>query len=247
MKQRERLRAFTLLKLRGRCCAFTLLSARDRSSFQSLSSDRRPEFIRRGGTSKKREPRAFTLKQRERSRAFTLLELLVVIAISAVLMVLVAPAFTKIKTGNDITTAAYTMTGALEQGRNYAKANNTYVWVGFYEEDMTATAPTTAPPPYPGKGRVLVASVFSTDGTKIYDDSDPIASLPPTRIKPLGKLVKIEGIHITDIGAPASPGSSPDTLDGRPDWPYTLSGNWLFARHAEASANGTKGMSDMAG
>jgi prepilin-type N-terminal cleavage/methylation domain-containing protein len=181
--------------------------------------------------------------QRERVRAFTLLELLVVIAIIAILMVLVAPAFTKIKTGNDITTAAYTITGALEQGRNYAMANNTYVWVGFYEEDMTATVPTTATPPYSGKGRVLIATVFSTDGTKIYDDSDPIAPLPPTRIKPLGKLVKIEGIHITDIGAPASPGSSPDTLDGRPDWPYTYAAGIAadhFNRISSDSADTTR-------
>ena len=156
---------------------------------------------------------------------FTLLELLVVIAIIAILMVLIAPAFTNIKSGNDITTAAYTISGTLEQARNYAMANNTYVWVGFYEENTTATAPTTSTPPYSGKGRVLIAAVYSTDGTKIYEDTDAIAQLPASRIKQLGKLIKIEGIHLTDIGAPPSPTPSPapsaDSLDGRPDWPYT--------------------------
>jgi prepilin-type N-terminal cleavage/methylation domain-containing protein len=156
---------------------------------------------------------------------FTLLELLVVIAIIAILFVLVAPAFTNIKTGNDITTASYTITGALEQARNYAMANNTYVWVGFYEEDTTATTPTTATPPYSGKGRVLTATVYSADGTKIYDDTDPIAQLPTARIKQLGRLIRIEGIHLADVGAPPSPtpspAPSPDTLDGRPDCPYT--------------------------
>lgn len=166
-----------------------------------------------------RRPRA------TRSSGFTLLELLVVMGIIAVLVVLVAPAFTNIKAGNDITAAAYTISGVLEQGRNYAMANNTYVWVGFYEEDMTATAPTNSAPPYTGKGRILIASVFSTDGTKIYEDLDPVAQLPANRIKQLGKLIKIEGIHVTDIGAPPTrtPSSLPstDTLDSRPDWPYT--------------------------
>jgi len=140
-------------------------------------------------------------------------------------MVLVAPTFTKLKWANDLTAAAYTIAGALEQGRNYAMANNTCVWIGFYEENMTATSPTQTTPPYPGKGRVLVATVFSTDGTKIYEDADPMAQLLPNRIKQLGKLIKLEGIHITDIGAPASAAPSPkpsaDSLDGRPDWPYT--------------------------
>jgi prepilin-type N-terminal cleavage/methylation domain-containing protein len=190
---------------------------------------------------------AFRISRFAFREGFTLLELLVVIAIVATLMVLVAPAFTKIKTGNDITSAAYTITGALEQGRNYAIANNTYVWVGFYEEDMTATVPTTATPPYSGKGRVLIATVFSTDGTKIYDDSDPIAPLPPTRIKQFGKLVRIEGAHITDIGAPPSPtrspAPSPETLDGRPDWPYTYAAGIAadhFNRISSDSADTTR-------
>jgi prepilin-type N-terminal cleavage/methylation domain-containing protein len=179
--------------------------------------------------------------------AFTLLELLIVIAIIAILLVAVVPAFTTIKRGNDITTAAYTISSVLEQGRNYAMANNTYVWVGFYEEDATATAPTSAAPPYPGKGRLLMASVYSTDGTKIYNDSDPVAQLPSTRIKQLGKLVKIEGVHITDIGAPPSPTPSPapsaDSLDVRPDWPYTYAAGIAadhFNRISSDSADTTR-------
>jgi len=157
--------------------------------------------------------------------AFTLIELLVVMGIIAVLLVLIAPAFTTMRTGNDLTTSARMITTALEEARNYAMANDTYVWVGFYEEDSTTTTPTAATPPYVGNGRVLVATVFSTDGTKIYEDSDPVAQLPTNRIKQLGKLIRIEGIHVTDIGAPSSPAQSPlpssDTLDSRPDSPYT--------------------------
>jgi len=67
---------------------------------------------------------------------FTLLELLIVIAIIAILLVLLAPAFTTIKSGTDVTSAAYTIKGALDTARTYAKANNTYTWVGFFEEDI---------------------------------------------------------------------------------------------------------------
>jgi prepilin-type N-terminal cleavage/methylation domain-containing protein len=58
--------------------------------------------------------------------AFTLIELVVVIGIIVVLTVLVAPAFTNIKRATDITSAAYTIKGVLEQARNYALINNTY-------------------------------------------------------------------------------------------------------------------------
>ena len=50
-------------------------------------------------------------------RAFTLLELLVVIGIIAVLLVLLAPAFTTIKSAGDVTSAAYTIKGALDTAR----------------------------------------------------------------------------------------------------------------------------------
>src|SRR5438046_10251615 len=73
--------------------------------------------------------KAFGVAQQR--RAFTLLEMLVVMGIIAILMVLVAPAFTTIKGGTDVTSAAYTIKGVLDTARTYAKANNTYTWVGF--------------------------------------------------------------------------------------------------------------------
>src|SRR5438128_1122631 len=90
-------------------------------------------------------PSAFTLpKSRVRPSAFTLVEMLVVIAIIALLMVLVAPAFTSLKGAGDVTNAAYTIKGVLEQARTTAMASNTYSWVGFYEED--ASVPSANPP-----------------------------------------------------------------------------------------------------
>src|SRR5256714_5450857 len=104
--------------------------------------------------------------QRERASAFTLLELLIVIAIIALLMVLIAPAFTYIKGGTDVTSAAYTIKGVLDTARTYAKTNNTYTWVGFYEEDVSQSS--TSPATF-GVGRLVMSIVASKDGTTVYD------------------------------------------------------------------------------
>lgn len=179
--------------------------------------------------------------------AFTLIELLVVIGIIAVLLALVAPAVTTTKTAGDFINSSYTIKDTLEQARASAMANNTYVWVGFYEENTTASAPTNTAPPYSGVGRVIVAVVSSKDGTKIFDASDPPAALPSAQLNQLGKLIKIQGIHLADIGSPPSPTPSPapssDTVDGRPDFPYTYAkgiGADHFNRISSESSDTTK-------
>lgn len=160
---------------------------------------------------------------------FTLIELVGVIAIIIVLTALLVPAFTSLKGSGDITQAAHTIAGVFEQARTYAVANNTYAWVGIYEENTTASAPTNATPPYPGKGRVILAMVAANDGTTSCQDPASSASnriaLNPSHITQVGKLVKIENVHITDIGPPPAPASSPapdsNSIAGRPDFPYT--------------------------
>src|SRR5260370_20932208 len=103
--------------------------------------------------------------QRKRS-AFTLIELLIVVGIIAVLLVLMAPAFTYIKGGTDVTGAAYTIQGMLDTARTYAKANDTYTWVGFFEENVSQPS---ASPAVGGTGRVVVSIVASKNRTMIYD------------------------------------------------------------------------------
>ena len=147
-------------------------------------------------------------------RAFTLIELMVVIAIIAILMVLVAPAFTNIKTGNDVTTAAYTIKGVLDQARTYAMANNTYTWVGFFEEDVSQPS---ANPAAAGAGRIVMSIVASKDGTTIYTGglTSPAVELDPTKLIQVGKLTKIDNLHLkTFPDATATP--PPDTFDQRP-------------------------------
>src|SRR5262245_42480454 len=78
--------------------------------------------------------RRFTISRFQSRKGFTLLELMIVVGIVAMLMLLIAPAFTTIKGGTDVTSAGYTIKGVLDTARTYAKTNNTYTWVGFYEE-----------------------------------------------------------------------------------------------------------------
>jgi len=161
---------------------------------------------------------AFTLpKQRERASAFTLIELLVVVGIIALLLVLMAPAFTYIKGGTDVTSAAYTIQGVLDAARTYAKASNTYTWVGFFEEDAP---PPAGPSAIPGTGRVVMSIVASKDGTMIYTGNLSSAftldaSPNQAALIQVGKLTKIDNVHLKTFTVPtATP--PPDTFDTRP-------------------------------
>ena len=140
---------------------------------------------------------------------FTLVELIVVIALISTLMVLVAPAFTGIKSAGDVTSAAYTIKDALEQARTYATAYKTYVWIGFYEEP--AGQPSTNPAT-PGTGRIVISTIASADGTTVYNPRS-LAAIDPTRVTQLNKLVKVEGTHLATF--PDGSGTG-DTFDSRP-------------------------------
>ncbi len=104
---------------------------------QRLNARRSPnETIHRARRCLRERTSASWLNRRSFSRrqlraGFTLLELVIVVGIIGLLLALIAPAFTTIKGGNDVTSIAYTVKGALDTARTYAKANNTYAWVGF--------------------------------------------------------------------------------------------------------------------
>jgi prepilin-type N-terminal cleavage/methylation domain-containing protein len=155
----------------------------------------------------------FNASTLQRRNGFTLFELLIVIAIMAVLLVLIAPAFTSLKSAGDVTGAAYTIKGVLDTARTYAKANNTYTWVGFYEEDVSqsSTNPATA-----GIGRIVMSIVASKDGTMLY--TAPLTSLvtlPSASLIQVGKLTKIDNVHLKTFPDPtATP--PPDTFNTRP-------------------------------
>jgi prepilin-type N-terminal cleavage/methylation domain-containing protein len=167
-----------------------------------------------GSFSSKSDLRPLTSTERgpESVRGFTLIELLVVIGIIGLLLVLLAPAFTYIKGGTDVTSAAYTIKDVLDTARTYAKANNTYTWVGFFEED--APPPPTIPVPA-GVGRVVMSIVASKNGTIIYNPSSLAQQDLTTSLLQVGKLTKIDNVHLwTHTDAPLGTGS---TFDTRPN------------------------------
>jgi len=141
-----------------------------------------------------------------REGGFTLLELLIVISIIGILLVLIGPAFTSLKGGTDVTSAAYTIKGVLDTARTYAKANNTYTWVGFYEEDVSSGTPGTA-----GTGRLVMSIVASKDGTNVYGSGTVV--IDPTKLLQVGKLIKIDNIHLPLFALGTGMG---DTFDARP-------------------------------
>ena len=139
---------------------------------------------------------------------FTLLELLIVVGIIGLLLVLIAPAFTTIKGGTDVTSAAYSIKGVLDTARTYAKANNTYTWVGFLEENVANPAsPNTDAPKV---GRLVMSVVASKDGTNIAGLS---GTIDPTKLVQVGKGTKIDNVHVPLFALGAGTG---DTFDARP-------------------------------
>jgi prepilin-type N-terminal cleavage/methylation domain-containing protein len=154
-----------------------------------------------GGSVSRRADHRQLITDRSVRAGFTLLELLIVIGIIAVLLVLIAPAFTNLKSAGDVTSAAYTIKGALDTARTYAKANNTYTWVGF-EGSIGGNI----------TGQVRLAVVASKNGTDLGTSGGGGAAGPITdSVIPIGKVMRLENAHIGDTGAPQlSPSPAPE-------------------------------------
>ena len=166
---------------------------------------------------------------------FTLLELLIVVGIIALLMVLIAPAFTYIKGGTDVTSAAYTIKGVLDTARTYAKANNTYTWVGFYEEDVSQPSVIPAPDPVCTGcvGRLVMSIVASKNGTNIYGSGN--GTIDATTLVQVGKLTKIDNIHLP-LFAVCQSNCTGATFDTRPAVQNDPGGGYNYSRFGELNS-----------
>jgi len=171
--------------------------------------------------------------------AFSLIELLMVITIIIVMMTFLVPAFNGIQGGRDVTKAAYDIAGDLEQARTYAMANNTYVWVGFYEEDgsQLSTNPAKA-----GTGRLVMSVVASQNGER-YSDSTVNASTPAAfgtgapsntvNLVQISKLIKVSNVHAGTL----NDGLSSNSLNNPkrpPVQPAYQVGDTTFGGHVNA-------------
>jgi len=153
------------------------------------------------------------------------MELLSVISVVMVMGVILAPAVGGLRGASDLTRSAYDIQGILDQARAYAMANNTYVYVGFSEVDVSQ--PTTSKPQAAGVGRLAIAAVASRDGTPGYDMKSPGISSPAisnSNLTAISKLQRFENIHLADLGSapPADGGMArpgiPDPQSGYPNY-----------------------------
>jgi prepilin-type N-terminal cleavage/methylation domain-containing protein len=169
----------------------------------------------------------------ESTRGFTLFELLIVVGIIALLMVLVAPAFTSMKSGSDFSSAINEIRDVLGNARTHAKANHTYVFVGLAEVDASMDPSVT--PQVAGLGRVAVAVVASKDGTRHFNyatnnqGADWTANYSiGANLTAIGKLQRYENLHfLVDFGS-WTPTAHPNSKMARyqPTAPYTLGADW---------------------
>ena len=159
--------------------------------------------------------------------AFSLLEMMAVVFVLILVAGFLAPAFTNLKSASDVTSAAYTIKGVLEQARTYAMANNTYTWVGFYEED--ASQPSTNPAT-PGNGCLVLSVVASTDGTNLYGSTSGPIDSTNSKLSQVGKLVKIENVHLPLFAIGSGTG---DTFLTRPALQNDPTAGYNYSRFGE--------------
>ncbi len=149
----------------------------------------------------------------ETKQGFTLVELLTVISIIVIISTLALLAVPSLKGSRDLTRSAATVAGILEQARSYAMANNTYAWVGFFEEDGSRSS--TKPATVGNGGRLVIYVVASQDGTR-YSDGTISTAAPAAfgagdatntvNLTPINPLVKLDNIRLvaTNSGTAAS-------------------------------------------
>jgi len=154
----------------------------------------------------KRSIRTTSFKDGTGEAGFSLVELLVVIAIVALIAVAGGPAISTLASSGNANQSISQLSGILEEAREYAVAQNTYVWVTFY----AATASN-------GSKQVSVAVIASLDGT---DPADAIATpwqqnyygnVPSSNLALVNKIITLKQLSLDSAGA-----LKPSNLPGVP-------------------------------
>jgi prepilin-type N-terminal cleavage/methylation domain-containing protein len=126
-------------------------------------------------------------------RAFTLVEMLVVISTVALLTVIAAPALMGPTSSGQMNKNLLELSGLLEQARQYAIAQNTYVWVVFAPGTDSA-----------GLKTLSVALVASNDGTDPASPSSwashAYGAAPNTQIGLVSKIITLHQISLLKAG-----------------------------------------------
>jgi len=176
-----------------------------------------------------------------RLSGFTLIELLVVLAIIAILTSLLLLSISGVKGSRDLSNAAYTIQGVLEQARTFAMASSTYTWVGFFEENPASTG-------MAGVGQLVISVVTSASGANLVTGTNaPL--LPSASLTQVAKLLRIPNVHLavvatTSVTRPAIAVTTPtDTYQvGSADFPNPAPvsvSTWKFLYPLTASTTAT--------
>jgi prepilin-type N-terminal cleavage/methylation domain-containing protein len=124
-----------------------------------------------------------------RKGGFTLVEMLTVIAIITVLAGLSVPALSALSRSGQVDVTFSKLTETLEQAREYAVAQNTYVWVAFYANTSLPASGT----------QLSLAVMASTDGTDAA--SNWTGTVPGSN---LIQISKIQTFQLTELQAPGT-------------------------------------------
>jgi prepilin-type N-terminal cleavage/methylation domain-containing protein len=139
-----------------------------------------------------------SLRHKASRAGFSLAELLVVITIVALLSVATGPAISALTSSGSASQNISQLSGLVEQAREYAVSQNTYVWVALNS--------TTTP------GQVSVAIIASTDGTDPANVSGTSTwqtanyhAVPAPGLVLVSKVVTLKQFTILNAGAVTPP------------------------------------------